>query len=151
MNIIFLDIDGVLNSGNYIKRLDGKFDDPQFQMDPDAVVRLNALTTLTGASIVVSSTWRLAFRHSAYPLRQLRTCLASYKLTGDVIDMTGVVSGGRSYEIQEWLDTHSEVEHYVIFDDDTVEGFGSHFIKTQFMHGLQDEHVRQAVTILGYK
>jgi hypothetical protein len=49
MKVIFLDIDGVLNSGKYIIRLDGLFDNPTHQMDPEAVVRLNRITDETGA------------------------------------------------------------------------------------------------------
>jgi len=56
MKVNFLDIDGMLNSGQYIKVLDGDFDVPINQMDPVAVARLNTITDATGAKIVVSST-----------------------------------------------------------------------------------------------
>lgn len=149
MKIIFLDIDGVLNSGNYIKRDDVEFDNPHFQIDPDAMVRLNRITQLTGASIVVTSTWRLTFRGSRDPLRQLQTCLTAYKIAGEVIDMTGIVSGGRRYEIQEWLDNHPGTESYLVIDDGVIEGFPGHTIKTSFDDGLQDKHIQEAIKILG--
>lgn len=149
MKILFLDIDGVCNSREYILKLDGLFDDPKFQMDPEAVKRINRITDVTGACIVVTSTWRLAFRHSAYPLRQLRECFASYKITGGVVDMTGVRNDGRRYEIQEWLDMHTGVDAFVILDDETIEGFPGHTIKTTLDLGVQDIHVDQVIDILG--
>jgi hypothetical protein len=145
MKVIFLDIDGVLNSAQYIRRDDVDFDNPQCQIDPDAVVRLNTITETTGASIVVSSTWRLLF-----PLPQLQTCLAAYKINALVFDKTGV-QDKRKFEIQEWLDCHSGIESYVIIDDETIEGFHGHTVKTIFEDGLQDHHIQQAIAILGYK
>lgn len=156
--VLFLDIDGVLNSGKYIKRLDGRFDDPVNQIDPDAVVRLNAITDLTGCKIVVSSTWRLAFLgQMAEPLRSLQGCLRMYNITGDVIGMTpnkaNAVRNRRGKEIQAWLDDHyNEVEKFVIIDDDSDMGrLKTHHIKTLFEDGIQDTHVRAIVSILGPK
>lgn len=142
MNVIFLDIDGVLNSGNYIVHLDGAFDNPENQMDPEAVARLNRLTDLTKAQIVVTSTWRLFFKNS---FEQLQGCLVSYKITGEVIAATGVGKDRRE-EIEEFLNTN-DVKRFVIFDDDVIDGFPSEFIKTNFEHGLQDEHVEKALRI----
>lgn len=153
---IFLDIDGVLNSGKYIKRLDGDFDDPINQIDPVAVVRLNQLTDTTGAKIVVSSTWRLAFLgQCAEPLRSLQGCLQTYGITGAVIGMTpnkaNAVRNRRGKEIQAWIDDHySEIEKFVIIDDDSDMGrLLPHLIKTLFSDGLQDIHVQTIIGILG--
>jgi hypothetical protein len=151
--VIFLDIDGVLNSGAYIKRLDGAFDDPIHQIDPEAVVRLNRITDATGAVIVVSSTWRLAFRHSADPLRQLQGCLAAYKITAPVIGLTPdkqSIRNRRGKEIQSYIDDHyNEIEKFVIIDDDSDMGrLLPHLIKTLFEDGLQDSHVETIIGIL---
>lgn len=150
MKVLFLDIDGVLNSRNYIKRKDVDFDNPSLQIDPDAVVRLNAITKLAGAVIVLTSTWRLAFDMPSQ-LARMQECLASYNITASIIDRTGVQDSGRRYEIQEWLDMNPGVESYVILDDEIIEGFSGHTVRTFFDYGLQDEHVRQALTILDYK
>lgn len=156
MKVLFLDIDGVLNSGNYIKRLDGQFDDPQYQIDPEAVVRLNAITNLTDCKIVVSSTWRLAFlNRMAGPLRSLQGCLQMYGITGDIIGMTpnkpNCTRNQRGKEIQSWLDDHiGQVDKFVIIDDDSDMGrLLPHLIKTIFNDGIQDIHVRRIVEILG--
>ena len=56
MNIIFLDVDGVLNSKKYKKEIGSKFDDPQYQIDPNAVAKLQQIVAMTNAKIVISST-----------------------------------------------------------------------------------------------
>jgi histidinol phosphatase-like enzyme len=155
MKVIFLDIDGVLNSGNYVKNPNIDFDDPAYQIDPEAVVRLNKITDATGAKIVVSSTWRNAFREHPTPVPALQECLQSYKITGEVIDMTvdkpNAIRNRRGKEIQVWLDTHySEIEKFVIIDDDVDMGrLRSHQVKTLFEDGLQDSHVERIIEILG--
>ncbi len=158
MKIIFLDIDGVLNSGKYIKQLDGEFDNPINQMDPVAVARLNTITDVTAAKIVVSSTWRKAFLHKcAEPLVSLQGCMRKYGITGEVIGMTCVkdntVRNQRGKEIQVWVNDHyHEIEKFVIIDDDSDMGrLKTHRIKTLFEYGLLDEHVDRIIEILGRK
>jgi len=164
MKVLFLDIDGVMNSRRYINRIDVDFDDPKYQMDPDAVIRLNAICNQTGAHIVVSSTWRKAF---IYYLDKLQDCIASYGITAQVIGMTPdyVLDGlSRKDEIVAWLDGYPtlswldaypntqkpDVESYVILDDEFIDIPG-HLVQTKFDDGIQDHHVRMAVSILGAK
>ncbi len=156
MKVIFLDIDGVLNNGKWIKALAGGFDNPINQMDPSAVARLNALTEATGAKIVVSSTWRLIFlSKSVDPLGMLERCLRAYGIKGDIIGMTprkdNAIRNQRGKEIQAWLDEHhSEVSKFVIIDDDSDMGrLRPHLILTKFEDGLLDEHVEKMTEILG--
>lgn len=156
--IIFLDVDGVLNSGAYIKRPDVDFDDPKYQMDPMAVARLNRITDATGAVIVVSSTWRLAFIRSANALAQLQSCFRAYGVTGTIIGMTPdkqSIRNRRGKEIQAWLDGNRmcshpiQVDRYVIIDDDSDMGrLLPKMVKTLFEDGLQDTHVTQIIDIL---
>jgi hypothetical protein len=153
MKVIFLDIDGVLNSGKYIKALDGAFDDPKNQMDPEAIKLINRLTDSTGAKLVVSSTWRLAFIKSADPVGQLAICMRSYGLTGEVIDMTNQCAGSsRGVEIQGWLDnkyTQLGIDKFVIIDDDSdIDHLRKYLVKTKFEFGLQEEHINQAIDML---
>lgn len=148
MKVLFLDIDGVLNSRKYILQMDELWDDPKNQMDPLAIARLNTITSKTGASIVVSSTWRLAFKH--YP-DKLADCMASYGIAAPVIGMTDdLVRDGlaRKDEIRSWLNNHPEVEAFVILDDETLDTFSDHHIKTRFDDGLQDVDVLRAIGIL---
>jgi hypothetical protein len=148
MKVLFLDIDGVMNSRQYIKRVDVDFDDPKHQMDPDAVIRLNSICSQTGASIVVTSTWRKAF---TYYLDKLQDCIASYGIKAPVIGMTAdlVLDGySRTDEILCWLADHVDIDGYVVLDDEGI-NLPGHLVQTKFDDGIQDHHVRMAVVILG--
>lgn len=61
MKIIFLDIDGVLNSEKwYTERFDKDLQSyPLCEFDPLCVEQLNILIQKTNAKLVISSTWRL--------------------------------------------------------------------------------------------
>lgn len=158
MKLLFLDFDGVLNSAKYIKRMDVDFDNPKFQVDPEAVIRVNAITECTGACIVVSSTWRNAF---VGHFEKLQECLLNCNITGEVVGATpsptlmnnSILYCGmtRSEEIRAWLHHREDVESYVVLDDEVLEGFDGHHLKTLFEDGIQDHHVRQAILLLGMK
>lgn len=151
MKIIFLDIDGVLNSMQYIIRLNGLFDRPENQMDPEAVVRLNRLTDATGAKLVISSTWRIPFLNEGN-LDALSRMIRSYKITAEVVGMTPrKFTSNRAQEISIWLhDTDLEVEQYVIIDDSVsdLDGLEDRLVATKFNDGIQDEHVEKAIALL---
>ena len=156
MKVIFLDIDGVLNSRKYINSLgDGLFDNPTYQMDPVAVARLNVITNATKAKIVVSSSWRLPFLMHPTPLPALQACMQSYGITGDIIGMTceraNAVRNRRGKEIQIWINDHyNDIEKFVIIDDDTDMGrIRTHQVVTKFEDGLLDFHVDRIIEILG--
>lgn len=143
MNVIFLDIDGVLNSTNYMIECNGTFDYPENQMDKNAIKRLNKITGITGAKIVVSSTWRLHFINK--PLDRLQICMRSYGITGEIVGMTNNEHGGpdrRGKQIQDWINEHPELDKFVIIDDDSDMGhLLPHLIKTSTADGLLDKHV----------
>lgn len=164
MKIIFLDIDGVINSVSYIKRMKliwedlgpGQgWDNPKNQIDPLAVARLNRIIELTKAKIVVSSTWRLFFlRRTQDPVDAMARCLKSYGISGHVIGVTPEGFGlgrRRGHEIQAWLDHYGQdVEKFVILDDDSdMEHLMSYLVKTPYPDGLLEKHIPQVLAILG--
>ena len=113
--IIFCDVDGVLNSRQYMLSLGSdKWDDPDNQIDPATVVRLNKITNTTGAQIVVSSTWRYAFINDAQGLYRLQDLMLQRGIDADIIGMTPdlaslqggifLANGTRGTEIQAWID-----------------------------------------------
>ena len=151
MKIIFLDIDGVLNSGKYISRIGIDFDDPKNQIDSEAVQRLNVIIEKTKGAIVISSTWRLSFKND---LPKLQNCMLSYGILGNVIGATpekNSTRNRRGKEIQAWLDEnrHLNIDNYVIVDDDRDMGKLIHrAVFTKFEDGLLDHHVELIVGIL---
>jgi len=140
MKVIFLDIDGVLNTRYTPQRHRGFIG-----MHPELVERFNKLRARTGAKVVLSSTWRLA--------KDWKNTMAECGLdTEHFIDRTphmpltgGVEAMERGKEIQAWLNEHPDVEAYAILDDDSdMLPHQPHF-KTSFYEGGLTEEVAERV------
>lgn len=156
IKIIFLDIDGVLNSKQYKRKIGSKFVDPQYQIDPLVVKRLNDIIATTNAKIVISSTWRLSFICAANALQKMQDCFADYGIN-DIVDCTPQIlaSDGtplisfRGDEIKEWLKRNKDVSSFVVLDDiDMSDEFGNKMILTSEEDGLQDHHIQMAIGAL---
>lgn len=147
--IIFLDVDGVLNSVTFYEKFlsEGIDCDREDILDQTALCRLAKIVRDTNAGIVISSSWRW----DANALRILTTQLAVYGIIpiGTTIQEIRV-NLSRAEEIRMWLKEHPEVNNYVVLDDDVmdVEEIASHHIKTNFNKGLEMNHVEQAKKIL---
>ena len=154
LNVIFLDIDGVLNSPNYTK----KFKEMKTRkgriyknIDDNALNYLKELQNRYDAKIVLTSTWRKwrnpisidKFKKSIKenPITEdertedyanLRTLYEKLRLEYnlDLDDMTDDLQN-RMLEIQLYLLLHKEIEKFVILDDDD-EHF-SEIFKEQFV------------------
>lgn len=130
--IIFLDIDGVVNTlqintqpypsdrGN-ISREGFYFDMCDITDDRvsniQAIMWLNKLCKDTGAKIVISSTWRL-FQRGEYSVEK---CLRNSGLLEEIeiIGATPYFPGEhRGMEIQKWIDDNNFTGEFVILDDD---------------------------------
>lgn len=140
MKIIFLDIDGVLNSREYDARcaLSGA---DLLTPDPRAVVRLFGIIQDTDAKIVLTSSWRLD-KTLTWPF--------------PVYDVTPRVDGTRADEINAWLDArtklaplHDEaIDAYAILDDEPDAGIGfppEVFILTDGKVGLSPDDAARIV------
>lgn len=146
-SVIFLDIDGVLNTE---PQLPADQHGPE-HLNPELIGRLQSLVASTGAKIVVSSSWRHKF--SAEEIGQM---LASgYPgLDAAVIDATaGDGEESRGQRILDWLQAHPDVGPYVILDDSPMgngqDQVGSHWVQVDPRTGLTDENIQAAETILG--
>ena len=117
MNIVFLDIDGVLAS--WLK-MGVNRDEFGIPFEQAAIEALNEITNHIDGKIVISSTWR--------ETRKLETFQKFFKERGieaEVVGMTPELDTGRADEIQKWID-ENEVEYFVIIDDNT-RGIEEHF------------------------
>lgn len=169
MKVVFLDIDGVvctwmsMTNPDIILYLE---DDPELptvvhRFDPESVKRLNQITDITGAKIVISSTWRILFQDD---MKTLIKYLKHEGITGEVIGRTpldrecGYINedfpdGSRSvrgHEIQKYLNDN-EVEKFTILDDssDMVHLMPKLvYVKEGMQTGLLDWHVESAVVML---
>jgi hypothetical protein len=136
--IIFLDIDGVFVTGDYIVNqyeLTGKANGRVF--NPQSVELFNQIIEQTGAKVVISSTWR--FGRSINELQELLNSKGFKNV--EVIGKTGVTNHGvRGREIQDYLNTLEQLpDKFIILDDDAdMEHLMPHLFKTDFNTGLTD-------------
>lgn len=155
--IIFLDIDGVLNSNDWYIRTRGKNKKDEGDIDPQAVSYLNEIIKNTSAKIVMSSSWRTDFENSCNLLYEKglisnsiigKTPSFVYQCQDDDIRE----SLCRGNEIKYYIDKNN-VTSYVILDDDKdmLLCQKDNFIPIDFMHGLSKHHVESATYILNKK
>lgn len=139
-SILFLDIDGVLNSMEYRKsdryHLCADFPSPVESaklIDPIALTVLEDVLRRTGAKVVLSSAWR-SFPGMPARMQQILEARGSKHVTvvdrtpegadllGDYVDRRPAIEGHRftprGFEICHWLSTHGPVHSYAIVDDD---------------------------------
>ena len=151
MNVIFLDIDGVLRTD----ASDRYWSDVTRQPIPQSVFDrlfssrsiaiLNEIIYITGAKVVITSTWRVQ-----HTLEELIQKFKIRGFRGEIIDKTNII-GNRGEEIQEWLDTNS-VNKYVVIDD-SVKDILIHInskrvVKIDSNIGLNDSHFDSITDLL---
>jgi hypothetical protein len=152
MNLIFLDVDGVLN--NWHSMTEG------IHIIPEKCVMIKRLCKECDAKVVISSTWRLG-----KSLKELQEFFWRVGLGGDnIIGMTPryvnkdnfpEATDIRGYEILQWLvdnPLHSGfLKSYVIIDDDsdmTEDQLKNNFVKTDMRTGFTWRHYDHCVKIL---
>lgn len=155
-NIIFLDIDGVLNYTNWYSnpRNFGNINGQEGDLDPFCIERVNILAKQTNSYIVISSDWR-------YDERQCRLRLEKAGLTALIIGFTPIhlwdekqLDKSRGAEIQGWLNNNlCIVNNYVILDDrtDMLEHQLENFVHVNSHIGLSDDNINKATIILSNK
>jgi hypothetical protein len=123
MKIIFLDIDGVLNTTKLIKKFGFDF------IDDILVAIVARVVRETNAKIVLSSTWRIQEKDKNIVVQSLAQHNLELHDSTPVIKRSGAwESGGwvrRSEEIQAWLNENPHVQKFAIiddFDDADIEG-----------------------------
>jgi hypothetical protein len=161
MRVIFLDIDGVLNSKrfirankNVIQSQTSLFERGAAELDPAAVKLMSDFATEMEAEVVISSSWRR--------LHKLSEICSMLKLAGWKARMPiGVTPedkdrGFRGDEVRMWLDiwdkkqgwTSDPHPHHVIFDDDADFHNGQPIVRTQWETGITEADIDIARGIL---
>ncbi len=154
MKIIFLDIDGVLNS---------RYTEETFMGTPfvseEKILLLKEILDQTDAKIVLSSTWRKGWRLKdngktsgldIWLFDALKEKLEEYKI--ELMSYTDDL-GHRGYEISRWLKDHSneKIENYIVMDDAPSEALEPHskrLVQTSMSEGLTRCEVEEAIALL---
>ncbi|HEX2600072.1 MAG TPA: HAD domain-containing protein [Terriglobales bacterium] len=140
MKVLFLDIDGVLNSEAWYRaRPDGIWTEER-EIDPEALWILRAIVEMTDCSIVISSSWRIG-RH----LDDFYRILPGLP----VIGMTPVsrTNETRGAEVREWL-KGNPVDRYAILDDNSDFYDDQPLVRTEWKIGLRPRHAERVVQML---
>ena len=114
--IIFLDVDGVLNSLSFadkMRREEGVSVFREDILDGRCLALLRDIVEKTDAKIVVSSAWRKI----PSSFENLKSWLERYGMT--VFDVTPYVGGERGDDITAWFNRNPGEYRYVILDDDS--------------------------------
>ena len=140
MNVIFLDIDGVLNNEKTLQS--------NVHIHPYHVVLINKLCVECNAKVVISSSWRIMVG-----FRLIKDHLRISGLDDKfVIDKTPVMPQlTRGEEIKEWIKwSDADISNYVIIDDDDdfCDDQLNNFVQTSFKFGFTTECYDKAKNIL---
>lgn len=158
MNVLFLDIDGVLNSARWMLK-QPKTTNFIRELDRKAVALLAEIIARTNAKIVVSSSWRVMYAMSV--LRDI-FIESGFPAPCPIIGATPTwchtpdgVERVRGHEIQSWLNSSAEdatverVEEFAILDDDSdMAHLLPKLVQTDFENGLERDHVERLVAML---
>lgn len=171
MKVVFLDVDGVLNSEAFLRKLEARHDAlgahrcacfrHDAQIDDEAVERLNRIVHATEAVIVVSSSWRKLLDPP-----DLHRILRNHGLRAVIVGETPETAKDpdllaevgervdryhRGHEIDAWLRRHPQVDRFVILDDGSdMVMHKNRLVQTDCMEGLLDEHVEFAIKLLSW-
>ena len=174
MKVLFLDIDGVLNSENwfayriycvknnmvnilmnFVDTDDRNIKHKLTMLDDRAIANLNRIIEETGCKVVLSSSWRSSIESENIFTQNLLK-LKGFKY--EFYDVTPRLwfsdfSIRRGEEINFWLDKESEkheIESFVILDDDSdmLPEQMNNFIHVDGQVGLTDRDVFTAIEIL---
>ena len=148
--ILFLDIDGVLNSQPWLSRYPGRTlalpSDAAELLDPAAVTLLEQIRGATGCRVVLSSSWRLRL-----PLPAIEGLLRAAGFRGELADQTPK-GASRTAEILAWLEARGAGAPHAALDDEIdpdAEGFARvRWVVTRFATGLTGREAALAIEAL---
>ena len=152
MNIIFLDVDGVLNS---IKKLTEMFNINKrpysgydYPFDDDCLNNLKRIVEETNSYIVITSTWRMHEIGKTILLNELK----KYGLDKRVIGYTDILHKSREEEILKYLERLGNNISIIILDDDNdFKVLEEYLIQTDYEYGLTEKDADLAIKKLSKK
>lgn len=148
MKVIFLDVDGVLNSEEFLES------NHKEAINRASVSILKDIIDKTGAVVVLSSGWKLWFDENMMPrdgyAQQLSDVLHEYDIalfdktpdfSTEEIRAAKTFSKVKAQEITAWLHAHKIVRKYVVLDDLYlgVPEINAHLVKTDARIGITEQ------------
>jgi hypothetical protein len=148
VKVLFLDIDGVLN----------RIDDSPVLIEQDCVRELNRILDKTGASYVVTSSWRYMIHNGHFDLHGFQYLLTSHGVRGRMLGYTGSLDDApRWKEISRWLADYKgrgggSPEFCILDDDAEARGpYRERYVGVTCDKGLTRQTADRCIKILGEK
>lgn len=140
-NVIFLDVDGVLNCATTECQIDG-----YVFLDKEKIEILKqVIEECHNPQIVLSSSWRWDYYHPPIYMTNffyaLIDELAEHGIT--VSALTADSHKNRNAEIKWFLDSNPQIERFIILDDDICYDFLARQVITDFQRGLTADRVHE--------
>lgn len=142
VRVLFLDVDGVLNRTGYRPATSSGL---RSWIEPELAARLNEVLRRTGASIVLSSDWRVGRE-----LHELREELLASGIDCSLLGVTPVVPGAERWrQIQMWMDENRVSAAQIAIVDDTFDmgPLAARFVRATPLNGL-DKQTADAIVAL---
>lgn len=140
--VLFLDIDGVLNSEAwYRRRPKGPWCEAR-EFDPEAMWLLKAVVAMSDCEIVVSSSWRIGRK-----LEELQKLLIGFPVIGKTPELDSR-EVGRGAEVDHWLRNNRSRTRYAIVDDGSDFYEHQNLVRTDWKLGLTPWHCEELVRLL---
>ena len=141
--LIFLDVDGVLNSA-----CGGSFKDGCLQ-------NLKRIVDSVGAKIILVSSWKSGWEKKEKHFQDeygdyLDKTLMDYGI--EIFNKSSRYSGGRTADVLDWV-LRANADGFVVLDDEPAlyrhPAIISHCVFTSFSRGLTTEDANKAIVVLG--
>eukprot|EP01083_Nonionella_stella_P141399 435579_1 len=155
--VIFLDVDGVLNSLEFTPVQDITCTDDLYVIEEAKLKLLKQIVDKTKSNIVISSTWR----NNQKQLAKLSNMLNKYGMHYmDCIPHLHDKHKNRTHEIEMFLHNHSNnetpISKWIAIDDMDLMRLNSnlmqnHFVHTTQQYGLTQDHANFAIKLLNSK
>lgn len=134
MKVLFLDIDGVVNSKQTL--LTHPKGTP-LGIDPELAFKVGKIILDTDCKVVLSSSWR----NHPDGVDEVKA-----RVYPEIYGVTPNIKGGfRGSEVRAWLDEHPEVTEYAILDDDSDFYDYQPLFQTTWEEGITD-YIAERVT-----
>jgi hypothetical protein len=162
MKVIFLDVDGVINSNFWLENHEKEISDGTL-IDKDKIELLVQIVHKTGAELVMHSGWRYWFDNDMKPIRKeaqnlidllLESGLSIYAMTPDLtteeIRKAKMFSKVKAAEIFLWLEQNPNIDNWIVLDDIDLHNdeLANRQIQTNPEIGLTEKDADKAIEML---